>query len=93
MHDFTEAMTIEKYLVPAESWGDHLSNMPPRCRQIIESEMAQPSGPTGLALVPDKGYAVLMSGQGPFICWVEWRDCHEAVIPPVSEPVSGPRPW
>ncbi len=93
MHDFAEAMAVEKFMIDPGTWVEHLDKIPPRGRQIIEQEMAEPSGPTGLALVPDKGYAVLMSGQGPFICWAEWRDSHDIVTFPVSEPSNDPINW
>lgn len=66
-HDFNEALSLEKHMIPPERWD---LEVPPEVRlHGIEDER---SHPTGYGRHPDKGWFVLGSGQGPFVIWSEW---------------------
>lgn len=65
MHDMREAMEVERFLLPLERWTE----APREAQEVVFDSMG--GGPVGIAKHPDKGWFVVMSGQGPFIAWRE----------------------
>ena len=62
---------LEREMISRSKWRSFYNEMPAECRKIIEKEKERPSGLIGLGHNEEVGYFVLMSGQGPFICWAE----------------------
>ena len=75
-----EAFEAERHGIPTDEWEKHLDNFPKEWADQLRAHQADPmgpgsmGGPTGIALVPDKGYCIIACGQGPFIVWAEWED-------------------
>lgn len=70
-----EAFEAEKHMIPSVYWHAHFKNLPKEWADKLRTHRKDPFNgePTGLALVPGKGYCILACGQGPFIVWKEWE--------------------
>lgn len=64
---------LEKKLIPPNKWNE----VP---KQLIEEALKQPLNeaskevPLGIGYTEETGWYILMSGQGPFIFWMENED-------------------
>jgi len=65
---------LERHMIP---WD---GNNPPEVPQIVIDALGEPleqavkSGPIGVGHTEETGWFILMSGQGPFIFWMEKED-------------------
>jgi hypothetical protein len=63
----------ERNMIEPADWEGHFYLLPDEIAQLLRSELAAPTVPVGLALVPGAGYCVLVTGQGPAFQWKEWE--------------------
>ena len=66
------AYNLEKFLIPKEQWTDEILDKLPTDDEyewLREELLSKFSAPIGIAYVPNWGYCVLASGQGPFVVW------------------------
>lgn len=70
VYSTVHARNLEKYLISNEDLTDEVVAKLPEW--AIEELFGQSSGPIGVAYVPDWGYCILASGQGPFVAWSEF---------------------
>lgn len=69
---------LERRMIPTEELDNTFQDGVPKC---IEDALGQPWGeflkegiPTGIGHTEETGWFILMSGQGPFIFWIEKED-------------------
>ncbi len=76
MQDIPTAMSLEKFLLPTDEWmrEDHpWRSIVPRDKIDLIDEAMDERFSVGVAYHPDWGYALLGTGQGPFVIWSEFN--------------------
>lgn len=65
-----EAMNCEKYLISGD-WYSYQNNIP---FDVIQRAIKTRNEgiPTGIGKHPEKGWFILVTGQGPHFIWREW---------------------
>ena len=66
-----KAMQLEKHLFLVDEWDNH--ELPEEAR-IIAEEGSGEGISTAIGWAEDTGFFVLMTGQGPFVAWMENKD-------------------
>lgn len=65
-------MELEDHLIPPAEWKDRYAEMPSECKKYVDHP-DQEGVSIGIGYKEDKGWFVLVSGQGPFVEWQEWE--------------------
>ena len=67
------AYNLEKFIIYPEEWtGADERAIPPDVFKMVNDEIKVGGPPIGIAYVPNWGYCVLASGQGPFVVWSQF---------------------
>ena len=68
----TPAMSLEEHLIPPDRWNSCTPQIPIEARRIANNAIAEGIS-TGIGWLEGTGFFILMTGQGPFIAWMEGR--------------------